>query len=244
MGLTFKTLPKPSRKAAANDGKVLGRRDVPRAHSHKPVPRGKRTLGTEPKQVGVAPPPVYNTQEERGLYEEQQVARTELLMLKGVRDRRQLMVLLDIDNDRTMDRFINRVYARWEVIGSTTDYARHRGEGLKRLDTIEQELWSKLQEEDNQVRTLSGTDLRNQTVILKTLLDVHGQRTTLLGLTPKVIERIGDVDLKDMKELDTRHANTALLGKVAQRMLEIVAENTKPKPAPAMIEGHASEVAA
>src|SRR6202000_1319693 len=109
------------------------------------------------------------------------VARVELLMIKGIRQKRQLMLLLDVDDPRQMDRYMGRVLARWELTGTSQDYARARGEGLTRLDLVESELWS---------LTQNLEDVTRKQAILQTILNVHKHRMDLLGLTPKVIEHV------------------------------------------------------
>lgn len=143
-----------------------------------------------PKQVAIPADPTYprTEGEDRVLHDEQQVARVELLMLKGIRSRRTLMNLLDVDEARIMDRYIKRVHARWELGGVSQEFARHRGEGLARLDLIESEMWSKLQNLDEK-----GSP---QIVLnyLRAMLEVAKQRADLLGLSPKVIAHIGSFD--------------------------------------------------
>src|ERR1035437_7994514 len=141
---------------------------------------------TLPPVITVPDKPIYaNTPEERSRYEEQQVARVELLMIKGIRSRRHIMTLLEIEDPRACDRFIERVQARWEMVGTDQDHARHRGEALVRLDLIESELWAKLQ---------NIQDIRLFDKIANTLLIITEQRSELHGLSPKVIERIGSLD--------------------------------------------------
>jgi len=95
------------------------------------------------------------------------------------------MALLAITDTRTMERFIARVHARWEMTGTTQDFARHRGEGLNRLDLVESELWSKLQ---------NVKDDRLSVIILGNVIEVQKTRNEMIGLTAKTIERIGSID--------------------------------------------------
>ena len=43
-----------------------------------------------------------------------------------------------------MERYIKRVDARWELLGQSQNLARHRGEGLARLDLIDRTLWARV----------------------------------------------------------------------------------------------------
>lgn len=185
-----------------------------------------------PKTVYVPDEPVYGD-DEPGLRDEQQVARTEILMAKGVRDRRQLMALLNVGDYRTMDRYIKRVYARWEMLGANRDFARHRGEGLARLDMLESELWS---------RVSNTGDDRVALVALKTITDVQKQRMDLLGLTPKVVERLttqGNDNIPFTKRLATHD----MMARVASRMLSLVEERTGPRRgADTVIEGNVETI--
>lgn len=173
-----------------------------------------------PAQVYVPDPPIYDRSTEMGEYDEQQVARVELLMLKGIRSRRQLQALLDIHDARTMDRYMRRVHARWEVFGTTRDYARHRGEGLARLDLIESEIWSKLSNLDEKASPQVSLNYLNA------LLKVQEYRADTLGLTPKVIAHIGNTDDmgSDFSRMVLKHDR---LSQLVQRMHEMIEERSK-----------------
>ena len=121
-------------------------------------PRSNERDPTEPRVNKPPPEPTYPPGPETGvLRDEQQVVRVEMLMTGGVRDKRQLMQYLDVDDPRQMERYIERVHARWVLLGQTNNLARHRGEGLARLDLIEQRLWSTLQQ-----REPDGTKIRER----------------------------------------------------------------------------------
>lgn len=169
-----------------------------------------------PERVKIPPPPTYDGDDQL-LRDEQQVARVEILMTKGVRDRRQLMVLLEVDDPRQMDRYMRRVFARWELQGTTRDFSRHRGEGLFRLDLIESELWA----------SISNADAPQiKMVALKNLIDVQKQRSEMLGLTPKVIEALGDASGESNIAFTKRLATHEKLSLVASRMLALIEERT------------------
>lgn len=175
---------------------------------------------TVPPRIDVPVEPIYgDTGADRTLFEEQQVSRVEILMTKGIRNKRHLMTLLEIKDVRQIERFIARVHARWEMLGTTQDHARHRGEGLNRLDLIESELWAKLQNQ--------GDD-RIAVVILNTLVGVQKQRAEMLGLTPKIIERIGSVD-GDGIAFSRQVSAHERLSMVASRMLTLIEERSSVK---------------
>ena len=171
---------------------------------------------TMPERVIVPPEPTYDERDPT-LRDEQQVARVELLMIKGIRQKRQLMLLLEVDDPRQMDRYMSRVQARWELMGSTQDYSRARGEGLTRLDLVESELWSLTQNMEDPTRKQS---------IMQTILNVHKHRMDLLGLTPKVIEHIGLGNESDVafSKVASTHERMSML---AARMMKMIEERTK-----------------
>jgi hypothetical protein len=178
----------------------------------------KAEAASMPSHIDVPSVPIYDPRksEERPLYEEQQVWRVEHLMAKGIRGKRQLMTLLDIKDHRQIDRYIARVSARWEMTGTSKDHARHRGEGLNRLDLVESELWSKLGNiEDPRIRIKT----------LKAILDVHDRRVELQGLTPKVIERIG-LDKASTVDFSKSKVSHDKVSRIAARMLELIGERT------------------
>ncbi len=187
---------------------------------------GKNREGL-PVEVDVPDPPTYRPKGEgepgeAALHDEQQVVRVELLMLKGIRNKRHLMEMLQIDDDRAIDRFIKRVHARWEMGGTTREHARHRGEGLNRLDLIESEMWSKLSNLDQ--KTSPQVALNYLTAIT----NVQKQRNELLGLTPKVIAHIGAGAEADL-EFSRRAAVHDRLSHVASRMLHMIEDRMNSK---------------
>jgi len=178
----------------------------------------KAEAASMPSHIDVPSAPIYDPRksEERPLYEEQQVWRVEHLMAKGIRGKRQLMTLLDIKDHRQIDRYIARVSARWEMTGTSKDHARHRGEGLNRLDLVESELWSKLGNiEDPRIR------IKTLTAILK----LQVRRAELQGLTPKVIERLG-LDTANTVSFAKAKADHDKVSRIAARMLELIGERT------------------
>jgi len=173
-----------------------------------------------PEKVAVPMEPLADPAEEGPLYDEQQVLRTEILMAKGIRDRRQLMALLDVGDYRRMDKYIDRVNARWEMIGAANNLNRHRGEGLQRLDLVESEMWSLISNtEDDKVKI----------VTLRSILEVHAQRTQLLGLTQRVVERMTGTDGVAVVEFATRVSTHDKMSRLAQRMLQMIEERTGTK---------------
>lgn len=191
---------------------------------------------TVPKQVTIPADPTYPREdggEERVLHDEQQVARVELMMLKGIRSRRTLMTLLDVEDSRLMDRYIKRVHARWELGGVSQEFARHRGEGLSRLDLIESEMWAKLQNLDEKTSPQISLNY------LKALADIARQRADLLGLTPKVIAHIGAMDdgTSDVAVLNRdQHRVVTVLNRIQSMIAERMGDNAKviehvPRPA-------------
>lgn len=217
--------------------------DEQKARSHKPVPGNENGEADRltPKQVAVPALPTYSDEPgERLLHDEQQVARVEILMTKGVRDRQRLMLLLGVDDKRKMDRYMQRVYARWEVAGATQAFARHRGEGLARLDLIEAEIWNTMiTAEATKDQPGYRPDARVVLVATKNLIDLQNQRMQLLGLTPKVIERLGMTDAAKQMQFAASIGQHDKLSRVAKRMLELMTEAAN---APRQIEGEATDV--
>jgi hypothetical protein len=198
----------------------IRKKRVPTSQFKKRLPVEDRDL--LPPEIDIPEPPIYERDGEPGdaqLRDEQQVTRVELLMTKGIRNKRQLMALLDINDGRTMDRYIKRVHARWEMYGTTQEHARHRGEGLNRLDLIESEIWSKLTNLDQKASPQIALNY------LSTVLNVQKQRNEMLGLTPKVIAHIGSGE--DGSIVFSREAaQHDRLSMVAQRMMQLIEERT------------------
>jgi len=177
---------------------------------------------TTPKMVRVPIDPTYPREGGNGnqaMHDEQQVARVELLMLKGVRTPHQLMTLLDISSPALMATYIRRVHARWEIGGSTREFTRHRGEALSKLDLLESEMWSKLSNLDE--KTSPQITLN----YLNSILNVQTRRNDILGLTAKVIQHIG-LTTND-PELAKRASEHEVLTKVVSRLVARIEDRAK-----------------
>ncbi len=172
--------------------------------------------------VDVPGEPLYNRKEDRELYEEQQVCRVERMMTKGFRRKSQLMRVLKITSAE-VDRYIPRVLARWEMLGTARDHARHIGEALHRLDLFEESLWRRLQRKPGDPEL----PVMEQTTLLGKLLDVHDRRKKMLGLTPKVIERI-NMEAGNSSTFSKEAAAHQRMAMMAARMLEIIEERYGP----------------
>lgn len=181
----------------------------------------------QPERLRLPPPAIYSEDEDRTLHDEQQVARVEILMTKGVRNRSQLMQALGVTDGRKMDRYIKRVHARFELTGVNRDHARHRGEALARLDLIERQLWAAMESDD----TGRPPDVRIMLVTMRQLLDVQDQRNTLLGLTPKVIERLGQEGSVATLAFSAKLGNQQMMGRLAGRMLAMIQQQKGEKAA-------------
>lgn len=188
--------------------------------SHVPVPGNATGKNIAlPKQVKVPPEPSYDedVEGERALHDEQQVFRVEALMLKGIRDHRRLMQMLQITDKRKIDRYIARVLARWELQGSSNDLSRARGEALARLDMIEAKLWAKID-----AKTKAGDDPRISVASLKVLVDLQKQRNEVSGLSEKAIERLLTQDPSSALTFTENTATHAKLATLAKRILGMI----------------------
>lgn len=146
--------------------------------------RKRRRVDLDPARVNL---PIEPTREEAGLREEQEVARCEILMLKGVRQIHQLSALLGHSRQKT-NALVRKVHARWEITAGAMDIRRHRGEALHKLDLLENELWSLMANTD---------DPREKIVSARTLLDVQDRRNPLLGLTPDALKTFDGTSERD-----------------------------------------------
>ena len=183
------------------------------------------------KKVIIPPPPVRDIREEGTLYDEQQVLRVENLMLKGIRHRQTLMEQLKIPSLRSLDRYMARVYARWEMVGMNQDYGRARGESLQRLDMIDDTIWTRLRDNPKNHKLFIS--------LIKTTLMVQAQRAEVLGLTPKVIERIGTIE-EGTLVFSKQAAVHERLSMLAARMLEVMKERMNSQQTSTVIEHDAS----
>lgn len=161
------------------------------------------------------PPPVTATN--RGQVTSQEVARVELMMLKGVRRPEHLMATLGLPSVKHAESLISQVQARWEITGSDKTPTRHRGEAFRKLDLIESELW---------VQWSNAEGYKAQTAIMSRIMDAVRLRTEIAGLTPRVIERMAMMPdaTNDLAARVTAQANVA---SIATRFAEILAERRR-----------------
>lgn len=169
------------------------------------------------------PPRAERTAGEVAEWEEQQVYRVELLLLKGVTSPRIIGELLDIDTRATVTRFIKRVHARWEMGGSTADHVKHRGAALARLDMIDSELWNRLSKIDND----QGASQQLALNTLSLLMRNQEYRSELLGLTPKVIAHISAGTSGAGDSVANRVTKNDMLLRVLERANHLVQERMR-----------------
>jgi hypothetical protein len=172
-------------------------------------------LASSPQKA--LPAPIYSREDEPALYDEQQVVRCEALMIRGIRRPAELKKALGVRRRETVLGYIRRVHARWEMTGLSHDHARNRGAGLARLDLLEERLWTKLDAPGP-----LAPDTKESIVIIKTIADVQKQRSELLGLTEKVIERLGSPNSQAVTAFSQRAATHDQLARVAARALEML----------------------
>lgn len=195
----------PSKSAG---GKPTRTRRAPRnkRRSHKSlVDRNLETLAME----RVPTPPPLTTDQARHLMDEQQVYRTEQLMVKGVRRVATLQGALGVKDQRMMRKYMERVKARWAVQGGATDLRQARGEALVRLDMLETKLWHIIQ---------ITKDYREQIVALKEVGKIHEYRTEMLGLTPEMAATLATSSVEN--DVLVRSAKQARLAGVAKKFIK------------------------
>ncbi|TXN05922.1 hypothetical protein FV242_01755 [Methylobacterium sp. WL64] len=190
-----------------------------------PAPRPSSRVLAKAKSASAAaqrihqpPLPTVSATEDKAAHEDQQTSRVEMLMLKGVTRPELIGQLLEL-NTRTVIRLIERVHARWEITGGGRTITRFRGEAMARLDLLEQETWAKYAALSNRKEPSPKDEAR----MLKLLLDISGQRNALLGLSPKVVERLGLTPDQPAEVLARLTAQRGL-AQMAIRLTELLAE--------------------
>lgn len=170
-------------------------------------------------QMVIPPEP---TRKDRALKDEQQVLRVEILMMKGVRAKHQLMELLGIKNLRQVDRYVKRVLARWELEGIENDHRQFRGEGLRHLDFIGTEIWSSLANtEDEHIKQIA----------IKNLMRLQRLRNDMIGLNAASVANIDNPGADDDEIFKQKVARQTKLRQIIQKLLammqQAVLEETK-----------------
>ena len=177
-----------------------------------------KTASAAAARIHVPPPATVAATEDRATRDDQHVTRVEMILLKGITRPEIIGQLLDLPT-RTVQRFIERVHARWEITGGGRTISRFRGEALARLDLVEQETWSRYAALGNK----GDPSPKDEARMLKLLLDIQGQRNALLGLSPKVIERLGVLPDRS-GEVVSRLAAQRDLATMAARLTQLLAE--------------------
>lgn len=168
------------------------------------------------ERVHIPRPPV--EQHDRTLIDEQQVVRVEQLMLRGFTDTGQLCSLLGVVDRRQMERYIRRVYARWEMNGSRTNFAVARGKALMRNREMQQQFWVIIQ-------NMPDDDHRAKLVALNSLIACQQHEEKLMGLTDKVITDLNNRSSDNPAMMRMRQQDK--LAEMAKRMGQLLEERRK-----------------
>ena len=155
---------------------------------------------------------------DKELRAEQDVSRVELCMLRGVSKPGIIGAMLGLPT-RTVQRYQERVEARWTITGGGRNIPRYRGEALARLDLVESEAWAAYGAIDNQ----KDPSVRDRCKVLGLIASLQDQRSALLGLSPKVIDRIGMLPDQSAEFL-ARFAAQKDLAAMAARLTRLLAE--------------------
>lgn len=167
--------------------------------------RGKRIQRENPTlspQLPIPPEPTFDPSAgglNAMLYEDQQIARVEQLMLKGVRSARLLASALGVSEVRKVERWMVRVNARWEVAGSGVRLKRYRGEVNARIEMYRNELSIVLSNVRPDDRGLG--DARAFVVCIQQLKDLDRLQMEVNGLTPNAVERLNAITDEDNEVL-------------------------------------------
>jgi len=167
------------------------------------------------KTVLVLPKTTIPKSDDQTLWEEQMVAKTEVAMLKGYRDPRMMAQLLQITVPQA-EKFIKRVLARFEIVGTAHDLKRVRGEGLARMAMLERKYWQIIE---------TSKDQRAKIVALQSLLEINKQRDLYNGVSQKTMESVSQ--RTEGSEVQARLAKQARLGAMAKQLAEIIAEQQR-----------------
>lgn len=190
---------------------ALSAKSAPKTHPR--VLAKNKSASAAAARIRRPPQPTVDAADDRDTHEDQQTSRVEMLMLKGVTKPDVIGTMLGLGT-RHVQKLQERVHARWEITGGGRTITRFRGEALSRLDLLESEAWS---------RYSNLEDPKEQAKFLKLLLDIQNQRAALLGLSPKVVERIGTLPEASSEVLSRITAQQGLAA-MAARLSEILAE--------------------
>lgn len=156
--------------------------------------------------VEIPPEP---TEAERALHDEQQVYRTEQMMLQGVFHVRELMQLLGVDDPRKMKRYIDRVRCRWILEGRNRDLSEERGKAIAELEWVTRNLRSLYEE---------ASSVRERGAVLESIIRLREKKNVIMGLT---IERAQALNLAP--PIDEREFRGMAAQKEMVEMLQIFA---------------------
>lgn len=159
--------------------------------------------------------PDYDRADDRVLYEEQQVSRIESLMVRGYRDKLKLAKLTML-SPKTVDDYIRRVKARWEIEGGQKHFAEYRGEMIGRLRTIEIQMWDALEAEPIPL------NMERKIAALMAIKNVSQSRAEMLGLTKEMIERMMETETEQHLNFNRRTEVFERGARVAAALLDLV----------------------
>lgn len=177
-----------------------------------------KSVSATMQRVHAPPDATIPADADKELRAEQDVSRVELCMLRGVTKPGIIGTMLGLPT-RTVMRYQERVEARWTITGGGRNISRYRGEALARLDLVESEAWAAYGSIDNQ----RDPSVRDRCKMLGLIAALQDQRSALLGLSPKVVERIGLMPDRNA-ELVARFAAQKDLAAMATRLTQLLAE--------------------
>lgn len=116
-------------------------------------------------------------------WDDQQMARIEMLMLKGVTEPRVLQQMLQMPDRNKIIRWIDRIHVKWATVGGGQKLKRYRGEAMNKLDLVQSELWV-------MANGMRESDSRGYIVAMQQIMAAIRFQGELSGLTPQAIERM------------------------------------------------------
>ena len=202
-----------------NPMSTRGKKDIIATMSTERESRKRDPLPTTKEDIKtvVLPNTTITKDSDPSLYDEQMVAKIEIAMLKGYRDIKMVANLLGITNHQA-DKYMKRVYARWEVVGTANDLKRVRGEGLSRMAMMERKYWQIVE---------TSSDPRAKIVALQSLMEINRQRDLYNGVTQKTMETINQ--RTEGHEIQARLAKQSKLATMAKQLAHIIREEQDPE---------------
>lgn len=192
--------------------------------------------------------PVPEKAEDAFIFQAQKMAQVEHLMFQGIRTPHLIAQATNI-TEQAAEKYVKAVIARWQTTGGDVDMKTQRGEALRYMDFLQNQLWTQFQAakkivDDNNKLAADKKDYRaigsaqaRMLNLNNQIIALNQQRNQIYGLTPQAIQQMLVLGGNEDAEVLTRMRKQEGMKQLAAKFASILDRNRGAK----VIEGRVIE---